>query len=391
MNLLFCCHDFRTGNLRLMPWRYIYELANGLAVRGHNVSIISLQNSATQDKESIDGIPVVRLVKSSPFTLRKFRDLADSANCIVWSSSPMTVFLKKKLMGLNKPLILLYTGPFYSVREITRAQYCQVPFGQLASHYKNALAPIRLTAAMVNAPFVASTVVLSEKNALILKDHGCRMDKVSIIPPGRDRDLACSPRELCEARESLSLPKGQKIVIYLGSLYRIRGVDHLLRAVSAMKTGDENILLLILARTERDDEVDALRKRVARLGIANRTRIVHGILEKGKVIEYLNAADIAALPFILVPSDMPVGALEAMALGKPVITTEIDGMPEMVDGRGLVVPPGNAAALAQAIGKICNDELMFDSMRAQCLDFMSSYPDWDEVAERFDAVIRRVE
>src|SRR3972149_7954662 len=62
------------------------------------------------------------------------------------------------------------------------------------------------------------------------------------------------------------------------------------------------------------------------------------------------AADLGALPFLLVPSDAPISILEAAAAGKPVVATAVDGIPSLLpDGALQLVPPGNVEALAGAI------------------------------------------
>jgi phosphatidyl-myo-inositol dimannoside synthase len=390
MKLLFCCHDFRSENLRLMPWRYIHEVARGLVRRGHQVSLVSVESPGASGTESIDGISVCSTDKKGLFSGRTFKELVATAEIIVWSASPLTAFYYGKLKHLDRPLLLLLTGPCYTVREIVQAQRSQVPFRQLATHYRNALAPLRLTACLIRARFVKAAVVLSRKNAGILRKNGCRGDKVTVISPGYDGRRRSDSQGVspAEARERLSLPKGMRILTYLGSLYQVRGVNVLLEAFSEASRQIPDLLLLILARTGNRVEIDALANRAAKIGIADRTLIIPGYLEKDQVYNYLSASDVVVLPFILVPSDMPLGALEAMALEKPVITTEIDGMPEMVAQRGLVVPPGDAPALAQAICTLSQDEQLYDKLKESCASYMSSYPDWEEVADRFNAIIQ---
>jgi phosphatidyl-myo-inositol dimannoside synthase len=389
MKLLFCCHDFRSANLRLMPWRYIHEVGRGLINRGRQVSVISLVHPGDSGTDNIDGITVCKIDKKELFFSDAFRKLAGAAEVIVWSASPLTVFYYGKLKRLGRPLLLMFTGPFYAMREIMRAQRSGVPFRQLATHFKQALAPLHWTASLLKARFVKGAVVLSERNARILKKSGCPDKKLTVIIPGFDgkRLKDFKDKSQVAAREHLSLPQGAKILTYLGSLYQIRGVNVLLDAFAEASGRTPNLVLLILARTENRKEVEALAGRAAELGITDRTIIISGVLEKERVYDYLYGSDVVVLPFILVPSDMPLGALEAMALGKPVITTEIDGMPEMIGQRGLVVPRGNAPALAQAMCILNEDEQLYSTLVENCVRYMSSYPTWEEITERFNATI----
>ena len=389
MKLLFCCHDFGRENLRLMPWRYIYEVAKGLVRRGHQVSLISLASPRARETDHLDGITVCSLDKKELFVGRTFKEIASGAELIVWSASPLTPFYYKKLKQLQCPLLLLFTGPFYTLRELFKAQRSGVPWRQLGTHWRQGLVPLQLTARLLEAGFVNGAVVLSHKNAQILGKYRCGNRKITVIPPGCDSRKGREGRDISpvEAREGLSLPKDGKILTYLGSLYQIRGLHVLLEAFAAAARRMPDVLLLVLARTNNRSEIDALKNRVARLGIAGRTIIVPSLLGKEQVYHYLAASDAVVLPFILVPSDMPLGALEAMALGKPVIATAIDGLPEMVAERGLMVPPGDAPALAQALSAMVRDERLYASFQANCLRFMENYPTWDKITEKFNAII----
>ncbi len=54
----------------------------------------------------------------------------------------------------------------------------------------------------------------------------------------------------------------------------------------------------------------------------------------------LSECQVVALSFLLVPSEMPLAVLDVMSLGKPIIGTYLDGIPEMIGDRGIVVKAG---------------------------------------------------
>lgn len=384
MRVLFFCYDFRAENLRLMPWRYIMEVAAGLAREGHEVSLLSVEAKRSAMHEVVNDVKVYRIEIEDFLSPGIFSELVAKAECLVWSASPQAVMYYRHLQRLNRPIILLFTGPFYSLKEVILAQVQRIPLRQLLSHYKNALVPLRLTSYLVNASFVKTAVVLSERNAIILSANGAKSDKICVAPPGHAKNNTLpAAHVVSEMRRKYSLPTDKKILMYLGSLYRIRGVDFLLNSYAVGMQRSNDTVLLILARTDNIEETTLLQRRVAELNIAERTIIVHGLLPKEVVNEYLLAADAVVIPFILVPSDMPLGALEAMAQGKPVITTDVDGMTEMVQNRGIVVQPGDRAGLASAMNTICQNEEDYMNLQTNCLKYMAQYPTWSSIIERF--------
>ncbi len=384
MRVLFYCHNFTLKNARLMPWRYIYEIAYGLKVSGHEITVLS-EGQQNDDKWQVHELEV-RAVGSGGLFSNQNLALMNDADYIVWSASPLTPILKSRLSGINSKIILLYTGPFYRIAEIIRAQRCSVPFKQLLTHYKNAVVPLSLTVNLINSDAIVRTVALSNKNAAILKRAGTRVKKITVIPPGHNSENM-EVTSMSELRKKLNLPGPAKILSYMGSLYEIRGVALLIEAFKLVSLQNENLILLILARTDNSADIVQLKHRIAELGVESKLIVIPGLLPPDTVKEYVLASDVVVLPFVLVPSDMPLGALEAMAMGKPVISTDIDGMPEMIEGRGGVVPPGNVKALAKAMAALCSDQDLYDRSRNECIKFMQTYPSWDVVADSFNNLL----
>lgn len=391
MKIVICCSNFTHENLRLMPWRYIHELAKGFQHSGHEISVVSIGNSNHLTSICIDGIEVFHAAVSDLFIDRMKR--LKEFDYILWSSSPLTALYHRQFSTLGKPFILLFTGPFYSIGDVARAHMLCIPWKQLLTHYKNALVPLRWTKRLIAAEYVKSVVVLSKRNEDILKKIKISGDKVKAIPPGYEfhSEPLRGENSLEAVRERLALPHHEKLIIYLGSLYEIRGISILVKAFSQIIKTCKNVSLLVLARTERGNEINALMTQIKQLRIEGKAIIKSGILDTKTVQSYLYASDIIALPFVLVPSDMPVAALEAMSLGKPVITTDIDGMPEMIQGRGIVVKPGSVKELAEAIKRLSQDDELYAQMQRNCRDYMADYPSPEHVSQRFLALLNNHE
>jgi glycosyltransferase involved in cell wall biosynthesis len=95
-----------------------------------------------------------------------------------------------------------------------------------------------------------------------------------------------------------------------------------------------------------------LEEQVRRLGL---TRNVHLLGRRSNPETWLALADFTVLPSFY--EGLPLVAIESLAAGRPVVATDVDGTPEVVlDGvTGRTVPPGNAPALAAAIGDLLSD------------------------------------
>ncbi|MGD9703662.1 MAG: glycosyltransferase family 4 protein [Acidimicrobiia bacterium] len=131
---------------------------------------------------------------------------------------------------------------------------------------------------------------------------------------------------------------------------------------------------------------ELLGERIAELGIADAVVAV-GALEPSKVLDELRDADVFCLPTFA--EGLPVALMEAMAVGVPVVSTFIAGIPELViDGEtGVVVPAGRADALADAIERLVTDPAfagaLADKARAQVAAHHDLNANIGELAELF--------
>ena len=141
----------------------------------------------------------------------------------------------------------------------------------------------------------------------------------------------------------------EKLLLVNSRLHPAKGHRYLFEAVAQLSAQWDLRLLVVGNGAHRD----ALKALAARLGLGE-TVIFAGF--RTDVFDLLQGADVAVLPSLL--EGLPNNLLEAMACGKPVVATAVDGVPEaVIDGQtGLLVPPGDSAAIARAIANILVDE-----------------------------------
>ena len=104
----------------------------------------------------------------------------------------------------------------------------------------------------------------------------------------------------------------------------------------------------------------ALAARIAELGLGDRVTL-HGALPRGPVLAVMAGATVVVLPSVVTATGrrdgVPVALMEAMALARPVVASAVSGIPELVEHErtGLLVAPGNAAALVAALARLLAD------------------------------------
>lgn len=180
-----------------------------------------------------------------------------------------------------------------------------------------------------------------------------------------------------EARSRFSVDGAT--LVFAGRLTAQKSLGLALEALSAT----EGVTLLLAGE---GDEQDALERRAAELRLDGRVRFL-GPQRRERVLELFRAAD--ALLLTSSWENFPHTVVEALAVGTPVLATAAGGVGEVVeDGRnGLLVPPGDAAALAKAIGRFFGDERLQASLRAEAAPSVTGYAP-ERIYSRLEEVLR---
>lgn len=172
-----------------------------------------------------------------------------------------------------------------------------------------------------------------------------------------------SEKEVSDLRSALRLPAGRRIVLYLGRLEKIKGLDILLAAFARSAVSDA---VLVLAGT--GGEQPALERQAMQLGITQRVRFP-GYIPVERAVLYYAAACVAVLPSITTPGGKECWGLvvnEAMNQGVPVIATDAVGAAAgglVQHGvNGLIVPERDPESLAAALRRILSHSELRESM-----------------------------
>ncbi len=164
-----------------------------------------------------------------------------------------------------------------------------------------------------------------------------------LVPHVRDTD-AWDPARFDGAAARARLGVGEaKVVMFLGTPRGHKGVDDLVEAMAGIPAAR-----LVIVGAEPDHPMS--RRWAERPGV-----IVRGPVPFDEVPRYLAAADVVAVPQRATSDTLgqvPAKLFDAMALARPVVSTSVSMIPEILEGCGLVVPPDDPPALAGAIRRL---------------------------------------
>lgn len=189
------------------------------------------------------------------------------------------------------------------------------------------------------------TIVVSEALKDKLVCIGVESRKVIVAPNGVNTDLF-KPLSKDTCREKVNLSPDSSVILFIGSLEEVKGVDYLIRGFSEFYRTkiNKNILLVIIGQGSLRRGIQKL---VKELGIGDKV-ILAGEVKHEDIPVWLNASDLFCLPSIR--EGMPNVVLEAMACRKYIVATNVGGIPELFKNKevGALVPPMDPLALSNA-------------------------------------------
>lgn len=163
-----------------------------------------------------------------------------------------------------------------------------------------------------------------------------------------------APEQVDALRRTLGLPEGRKVILFFGFVRPYKGLEYL---VQAMRTVREHIDAHLLVVGEFWTHPAFYQRYAEEFGVSDVLTIINRYVPNEELRPYFDLADVVVLPYVSATQSAVVQL--AFGFGKPVITTRVGGLHEVVnDGvNGLVVPPQDDQALAAAIVRYFEQDL----------------------------------
>ncbi|NTU76130.1 MAG: glycosyltransferase family 1 protein [Anaerolineaceae bacterium] len=223
--------------------------------------------------------------------------------------------------------------------------------------------------------------------------YSTNSDKIAIIPPGVDTSRFY-PIPKDEARAAIDAPFGESMILFVGRIEALKGIDILLKAMAILKQNGIQCELpheLAIIGGDPSTTTDQLNSEMSRLkDLSKQLGLDNFVFFLGKrgqdtLPYYYSAADL-----IVVPShyeSFGMVALEAMACGTPVLASQVGGLAFLIkDGvTGFVLPNDNPSALADRIATLLIDDQLRTQMGKQAAAYAQDFS-WQNIALQISAL-----
>lgn len=377
---------------------FIFELAKRLVQKGNEVDVVAPHDYRTLGYEVMEGVRVHRFQYAFPRSLQRIsyhggvelnlrkrgliakleaplfllsfflKSLQVCRGCDIihanWIPAGMIAVLLKRIH--KKPCILTLHGTdICDIGENKAAGRDDIPFAGLLK---------KLSVYVLKDADMIIAVSKEQKN--IASKLGVPENKIRIIPNGVDsKNFSQEVKETNDFR-----------ILYVGRLVQEKGLGYLLEAMKSIIDELPDASLTIVGEGIKKADLE---KHVQELGIREKVRFL-GAKPHEEIPHYLEDADVFVLPSL--SEGLALVILEAMACGKPIVATNVGGIPDLVvdEETGLLVPPKDSKALAEAIKRILRDDDLRLKISKNSRKRIEERFDWDIICDETTSVYNKV-
>jgi len=348
--------DFGAGGIEV----HVQHLVTGLINKGHEITLITTRHPDGIKKEMREKLSVY-YVGDRPqhcnelFYLEsvdRFKELHEKKRFdIVHTQDYAGYGFTKHFSGIPH-IITSHGTPINMLTLILKVKnyrsFPKIPYW-IKSHF-------------LVAPFIFQNAdkivaVSNELNENIKRQYKVPQDKVITIPNGIDIDRF-NVAESSTIRNRLNIGK-EKIILFIGGVSKQKGLHVLVDAVNNVFNEMKNVKLIIVGS---GPYLQKIKIKVNTLKIKDNVIYIDKVPNKNLPM-YYNLADIVVVPSLGMEG-LPFVVIEAMSCGKPVIASDIGGIPTAIEHlkEGVLVEPGNIRELSDRILELLNDQEMAENL-----------------------------
>lgn len=225
-------------------------------------------------------------------------------------------------------------------------------------------------------------VVTSKLKQILIREYNVSENKIEVLENGANVDLF-RPMERNRVISKLRISEQFRYVCFVGNFAAWQGLEYLIKSVPHVLKECPDARFLLVGDGDLKERLESM---VKDIGVSDKV-IFTGMVPYQNVPCYINASDVCVAPFISQRNERiglsPLKLCEYLACEKPVIASRISGL-EILEKHqmGLLVPPEDEVALAQAIVRMLKDYSLREEMGKNGRQYVVKHRSWENVARK---------
>jgi glycosyltransferase involved in cell wall biosynthesis len=350
---------------------HAYYVSNNLAENGYYVHVISVapKKQVAHHVKSMFNQSLVRLWR------RPFKNLA-----YVLKVFSLGYLLRKEFDVIQVHIASNSMIPAFMISKISGKPYVVTCHGsEIRLLRKNAVLRLLQKILLLKASHVVA--VSKEIRDILIKEYGLSSQTITHIPNGYDevfiKQLLARPsNRVCQKTPSL---------VFVGSLREVKDPLDLIEAFKIVSDRLTNTHLQIVGDGHLRPAVE---KKINSYNLQDRITL-HGMVPHQRALEIMASAEIYISTSV--DEGLPTSLIEAMALKRAIITTDVGGVPEIIkDGvNGLLTPPRLPKRMARLIEQLLKDSVLAERLGKAAAESVRDFS-WNSIAQKYQSIYQEV-
>lgn len=355
---------------------HVYELSNSLSLLGHDISVITIRNNFSEDKhEKINNMNVYRIYYPKiPFIGYlvhlflvwfeiKFLHNFDVIHIHTIRHAPVLKFLRCKSVETE------HSSGFLMGMESSKSRWI---YKWLFNSNDHLIAP-------------------SDEIAKKIIELGFDQDFVSSITNGIDvsKFNPIVDNEVIELKKSYNISAEDKVVLCPRRLVPKNGVEYFIESAPRIINSYGNNVKFLIVGSSSGNQLEILKKQVLDFNLEDKILFV-GSIPNTEMPSFYVLSDIVILPSLMEATS--IAGLEAMATGKPLVGTDVGGIPQIIDNckTGILVPPKNPDKIAEAVTYLLKSDKKRMMMGNNARKRVKKQFSWEIIAKKTLSVYKNI-
>jgi glycosyltransferase involved in cell wall biosynthesis len=383
LRIILFTHDLLPTNTHLMPWRTIIEVATHLRRHGHNTIIYSAGRDYVGETWQAGNAQVINVEKPWHDAMSLRRRLEDAnPDLIYWPFSWRPSKQDRLLLAeLDARKIGYIPGARYYLSAVARA-LPHLGIRTLAPYIFQALCSDRAFARAVKSCGISQLITMTEMTRRAALNGGLNDQQVHTIWPGVD-PVEDHTGPTPHFDQLISECHGDTYFLFFSPPTPIRGTNTVLDAFNRLSLTNKTVRLVCLFRSDANVDMTAFKKSLSSKLENPQITALWDSVSRAELSAFLENTHAAVLPFLLIPSEIPLAVIEAAGHGTPVITTSPSGTGEFVKAYGDTVRVADVTQLQQAMQRMLLDKAHYNACQAAAHETYQQCKDWPGVAEQW--------
>lgn len=351
---IVCISHWRFPSEKTMA-PYMMRVLEGFAREGIEVELWAPHRQNSSDLIHTDPFEYHLIERN--FTLKKlpvidlmsYRWLGKYSFFLMLGSFITSVFFKMLFMRRRRDTVFY----FFDLRDAYMAHWLSdKTFSEIHMYYRSGLDFINRRGFKHMKGVIAATKPLQTE---IMRDYHLPQEKILYAPCGVNFERFGIDTSKEEAREALNLPLEEKIILYVGHLFAVKGVDVLFDAHEGLGKGER---IYFVGGT--DGDIERYRDKWRAAG-SPASIVIAGRKPHQEIPLWLRAADILSIPNTAKEAagaieSSPSKLIEYMASGRPIVASDVPGIRDVLEGdMGFFCEPDSPEAISRAIHEVLKD------------------------------------